>query len=41
MADSDYGTPGALAGWIQVEIQDDGNRVADGDYYIPFYAVPT
>jgi len=41
VADSDFGTPGALVGWIQIEIQDDGNRVADGDYYIPFYAVPT
>lgn len=41
VADSDFGTPGALAGWIQVEIQDDGNRVADGDYYIPFYAAPS
>ncbi len=41
VADSDYNTPGALVGWIQIEIQDDGNRVADGDYYIPFYAAPT
>jgi hypothetical protein len=41
VADADYGTPGALVGWIQIEIQDDGNRVADGDYYIPFYAAPT
>lgn len=41
VADSDFGTPGALVGWIQIEIQDDGNRIADGDYYIPFYAAPT
>jgi len=25
------------AGWIKIEIRDDGNRVADGDYYIRFY----
>ena len=41
VADSDYGTPGALTGWIQIEVTDIGNRIADGDYYIPFYAVPT
>jgi len=41
VADSDYGTPGALVGWIQIEIDDVGNRIADGDYYIPFYAAPS
>jgi hypothetical protein len=41
VADSDFGTPGALVGWIQVEIQDDGNRITDGDYYIPFYDAPS
>ena len=41
VAASDYGTPGALVGWIQIEIDDVGNRITDGDYYIPFYAVPT
>ncbi|MFA5166548.1 MAG: hypothetical protein WC449_04635, partial [Candidatus Paceibacterota bacterium] len=38
---SDFTTPGALVGWIQIEIQDDGDRIADGDYYIPIYATPT
>ena len=41
VADSDYGTPGALVGWIQIEIQDDGNRITDADYWVPFYATPT
>lgn len=41
VADSDFGTPGALVGWIQIAIQDQGNRVSDGDYYIPFYAAPS
>jgi len=39
--DGDFGTPGALVGWIQIEIDDEGNRIPDGDYYIPFYATPT
>ena len=37
----DFTTPGALVGWVQVEVQDDGDRIADGDYYSPLYAVPT
>lgn len=41
VADSDFGTPGALVGWIQVEIQDDGDRIADGDYYLGIYAAPS
>ncbi len=41
VAASDFGTPGALVGWIQVNIQDDGNRIADGDFYLPFYAAPS
>lgn len=41
VADSDFGTPGALVGWVQIEIQDDGNRITDGDYWVPFYATPT
>jgi hypothetical protein len=41
VADSDFGTPGALVGWIQVEIEDIGNRITDGDYYIPIYAAPS
>lgn len=41
VADADFGTPGALVGWIQIEIEDIGNRVADADYWVPFYATPT
>ncbi len=41
VADADYGTPGALVGWFQIEIDDVGNRIADGDYYVPIYQVPT
>jgi hypothetical protein len=41
VADSDFGTPGALVGWYQVEIQDDGARIANGDYYVPIYAAPS
>lgn len=41
VADSDFGTPGALIGWFQIEIDDVGNRVADADYWVPFYATPT
>jgi len=41
VAASDYGTPGALVGWFQIEIQDDGDRIADGDYYLGIYAAPT
>lgn len=26
-------------GWVKVEIQDDGNQVTDGDYYMPFYSL--
>jgi len=41
VAAADYATPGALVGWVQVEVQDDGNRMADADYWIPLYATPT
>ena len=41
VAAADYGTPGALVGWVQVEVQDDGNRMADADYWMPLYATPT
>lgn len=40
---ADFETPGALAGWIKVSIQDDAvsGAITDGTYYIPFYASPT
>jgi len=28
-----------LEGWIKVNIQDLGNQVADGNYYVPFYTL--
>ena len=40
---ADFTTPGAIKGWLKISIQDDQatNPIVDGDYYIPFYAVPT
>jgi hypothetical protein len=40
-AAADFGTPGALVAWIQVEIDDLGNRITDGHYYIPVHAAPS
>jgi len=39
----DFSTPGAIVGWLKINVQDDQgtNPIVDGDYYIPFYAVPT
>jgi len=39
----DFSTPGAIVGWLKINVQDDQgtNPITDGDYYIPFYAVPT
>ena len=39
----DFTTPGAIAGWLKINIQDDQSTdpITDGDYYIPFYAAPT
>lgn len=38
----DFGTPGAIVGWIQIEVEDTrAAGIADGDFYIPIYAVPT
>jgi hypothetical protein len=28
-----------LVGWLKIEIDDVGNQVADGDYYVPFYTL--
>ncbi len=39
----DFSTPGAIKGWLKINIEDvqATNPITDGDYYIPFYAVPT
>ena len=39
----DFSTIGALKGFLKINVQDDQatNPIVDGDYYIPFYAVPT
>lgn len=36
-------TPGALAGWLKIYVQDDAasGAIADGVYFLPFYAAPT
>ena len=40
---ANFTTPGAIKGWLKINVQDDQatNPIVDGDYYIPFYAVPT
>lgn len=40
---ADMTTPGALVGWIQIYVEDvqGTNPIADGVYYIPFYAAPS
>ncbi len=40
---ADFTTPGAIAGWLKINIQDDQatNPIVDGDYYLPFYAAPS
>jgi hypothetical protein len=36
-------TPGAIAGWVKVYVQDDQgtNSITDGVYFVPFYTAPT
>ncbi len=38
-----FTTPGAIVGWMKVNVQDDQatDPIVDGDYYVPFYAAPT
>jgi len=38
----DMTTPGALVGWFQINVEDvqGTNPIADGVYYVPFYAAP-
>lgn len=40
---ADFTTPGTVAGWLKINIQDDQgtNPITDGDYYIPFYSAPS
>ena len=40
---ADFTTPGAIKGWLKINVQDDQGTdpIIDGDYYIPFYAAPT
>lgn len=39
VAAGDTGGGTSVAGYLKIEVQDDGNQVADGDYYIPFYTL--
>ncbi len=38
-----FTTPGAIVGWLKVNVQDDQatDPIVDGDYYVPFYAAPS
>ncbi len=40
---ANFTTPGAIVGWLKVNVQDDQGTdpIVDGDYYVPFYAAPT
>jgi len=40
---ANFTTPGSIVGWLKINVQDDQgtNPITDGDYYIPFYSVPT
>jgi hypothetical protein len=40
---ANFTTPGAIVGWLKVNVEDaqSTDPITDGDYYIPFYAVPT
>ena len=40
---ANFTTPGSIKGWFKIFVQDDQSTdpIVDGDYYIPFYAVPT
>lgn len=36
--DDDVGVP-TLIGWFLVEVQDDGNQISDGKYFVPLYTL--
>ena len=40
---ADMTTPGAIVGWYKIYVEDvqATNPIADGTYYVPFYAAPT
>lgn len=40
---ANFTTPGAIVGWLKINVEDvqATDPITDGDYYIPFYAVPT
>jgi hypothetical protein len=40
---ADLSTPGSIAGWFKIYVQDNQstNPIADGVYYVPFYTAPT
>ena len=40
---ANFTTAGAIVGWLKINVQDEQGTapITDGDYYIPFYAVPT
>lgn len=40
---ANFTTPGAIAGWLKIQIVDEQGTapITDGDYYIPFYSAPT
>ena len=37
---ADLSTPGDIVGWYKISVID-SNDIADGTYYVPFYATPT
>lgn len=40
---ADLGTPGAIAGWLKIYVQDNASTggITSGVFWIPFYATPT
>ncbi len=39
---SDYPTPGSIAAWVQIAVQDDrSGGITAGDYYLPIYSAPS
>ena len=40
---ADLETPGAIAGWLKIYVEDKASSgaIADGVYFVPFYATPT
>ena len=40
---ANFTTPGSIVGWLKIAVVDEQGTdpITDGDYYIPFYSVPT